>query len=86
MTIEFKRRKETEILLKLRGNGRIKVIEGLRQVGKSYLLKNLFSDALLALDVKKDEIAFLDFLKANNEIRDEAKLKSKVADLLQRRK
>ena len=39
-----------------RNNGRIKIITGMRRCGKSYLLFNLFSDALLAEGVKKDHI------------------------------
>ena len=42
MGIEFGRRKEIASLLEARGNGKIKVIEGLRQVGKSYLLNTLY--------------------------------------------
>ncbi len=52
MGIEFKRRKEVAALLDARGNGKIKVIEGLRQVGKSYLLNALFRRELLSLGVK----------------------------------
>lgn len=39
-----------------RNNGMIKIITGMRRCGKSYLLFNLFSDALLAEGVKKDHI------------------------------
>lgn len=39
-----------------RNNGMIKIITGIRRCGKSYLLFNLFSDALLAEGVKKDHI------------------------------
>ena len=39
MNIEFQRQKEIQKLLQLKENGRIKVIEGLRQVGKTFLLK-----------------------------------------------
>ena len=85
MGVEFKRRREVETLLKMRGNGKIKVIEGLRQVGKSYLLGTLFLNALLASGIKKDEIAVLDFLKGDKEIRDGAELKSDVRKLLQRK-
>lgn len=38
MDVVFKRNKEIQQLLRFRGNGKIKVIEGLRQVGKSFPL------------------------------------------------
>lgn len=39
-----------------RNNGMIKIITGMRRCGKSYLLFNLFSEALMAEGVKKDHI------------------------------
>lgn len=85
MGVEFKRRKEIEILLKLRGNGKIKVVEGLRQVGKSYLLKTLFARELLNLDVAEDRIEILDFVGKDDGIRDGAELKAKVRAILRDR-
>ncbi len=82
MGIEFKRRKEVAALLDARGNGKIKVIEGLRQVGKSYLLNALFRRELLSLGVKSGEIVTLDFLKKDDDIRDATSLKAKVRCLL----
>ena len=82
MGVEFKRKKEVRALLEARGNGKIKVIEGLRQVGKSYLLKTLFHRELLRLGVKESQIAVLDFLIDDEEIRDAPSLKAKVRELL----
>lgn len=39
-----------------RNNGLIKIITGMRRCGKSYLLFNLFADALMTEGVKKDHI------------------------------
>lgn len=81
MDVVFKRNREIQQLLRFRGNGKIKVIEGLRQVGKSFLLKELFYKTLLDLGVKNEEIALLDFLEKDDEIREEAELKAKVRSL-----
>lgn len=43
-------------LKKHRNNGMIKIITGMRRCGKSYLLFNLFSEALMAEGVKNDHI------------------------------
>ena len=67
MNIEFQRRKEIQKLLQLKENGRIKVIEGLRQVGKSFLLKKLFFRKLINLGVSKEKIALLDFLEKDDD-------------------
>ena len=82
MDVVFKRNREIQQLLRFRGNGKIKVIEGLRQVGKSFLLKELFYKALLDLGVKNEEIALLDFLEKDDEIREESELKAKVRSLV----
>lgn len=41
-------------------NGLIKIVTGLRRVGKSYLLKTLFKEYLLGKGVKKDHILIID--------------------------
>ena len=82
MNIEFQRQKEIQKLLQLKENGRIKVIEGLRQVGKSFLLKKLFFRKLINLGVSKEKIALLDFLEKDDDIRNEQKLKTKIKSLL----
>lgn len=44
--MEIKRDALLKRLMDLRHNGMIKVVTGMRRCGKSYLLFNLFSDAL----------------------------------------
>ena len=43
-------------LIDSKDNGLIKIVTGLRRVGKSYLLKTLFKDYLLKEKVSKDHI------------------------------
>ena len=54
--MEVKRDNLLNELLLRRNNGMIKIITGMRRCGKSYLLFNLFSEALKAGGVKEDHI------------------------------
>ena len=47
-------------LIDSRDNGLIKIVTGLRRVGKSYLLKTLFKDYLLKEGVNEDHILIID--------------------------
>lgn len=47
-------------LIDSKDNGLIKVVTGLRRVGKSYLLKTLFKEYLLAEKVSRDHILIID--------------------------
>lgn len=47
-------------LIDSKDNGLIKIITGLRRVGKSYLLKNLFKDYLYQQGISKDHIIIID--------------------------
>lgn len=47
-------------LIDSKDNGLIKVVTGLRRVGKSYLLKTLFKKHLLTEGIKKDHILIID--------------------------
>lgn len=47
-------------LIDSRDNGLIKIVTGLRRVGKSYLLKTLFKEYLLNVGVGKDHILVID--------------------------
>lgn len=53
------RSKYTNMLLERRGNGQIKVITGLRRVGKSYLLFELYRSQLLSTGVNPEQIVSL---------------------------
>lgn len=47
-------------LIDSKDNGLIKIVTGLRRVGKSYLLKTLFKKHLLNEEIKKDHILIID--------------------------
>lgn len=47
-------------LIESKDNGLIKIITGLRRVGKSFLLKILFKEYLLKQGVSKDHILIID--------------------------
>ena len=47
-------------LIESKDNGLIKIVTGLRRVGKSYLLKTLFKEYLLKEGVGKDHILIVD--------------------------
>ena len=53
---EIRRDRYLNRLLAMRGNGRVKVITGIRRCGKSYLLSHLFKDRLLAEGIPADHI------------------------------
>lgn len=58
-------------LLNSRGNGMIKVITGMRRSGKSYLLFNIFADALEKEGTSEDHIIKINLEdRRNNELRD----------------
>lgn len=62
----FKRAKYLERLISFRGNSQVKVITGLRRVGKSFLMKNLYIHYLLESGVDEDNIVFLSLEEAEN--------------------
>lgn len=53
-------------LISNQNNGLIKVITGIRRVGKSYLLNNIFYNYLIESDVKEDNIITFSFDKMDN--------------------
>ncbi len=57
--MKINRPKYIEQLLNARGNGLIKIVTGMRRCGKSYLLSNLFVDALKQYGVNEEEILFV---------------------------
>ena len=52
----IKRQRYLDKILKLKGNGLVKVITGVRRCGKSYFLFNIFKDYLLSSGVQADQI------------------------------
>ena len=55
-----------ELLKTKRDNGLIKVVTGIRRVGKSYLLKKIYKDYLLKDGISKDQIISLDLDEVKN--------------------
>ena len=53
-------------LIKSKDNGLIKIVTGLRRVGKSYLLKTLFKEYLLSEGIKKNHILIIDLEDRRN--------------------
>lgn len=53
-------------LIDSKDNGLIKIVTGLRRVGKSYLLKTLFKEYLLGEGIKKDHVLIIDLEDRRN--------------------
>ncbi len=71
MEIEIKRDYYLEQMIKRKNNGLVKIVTGIRRCGKSYLLRTLFKNALLADGVSPDHIIEMAFdLFDNIEYRD----------------
>ncbi len=71
MEIEIQRDYYLEQMIKRKNNGLIKIVTGIRRCGKSYLLRTLFKNALLADGVAADHIIEMAFdLFDNIEYRD----------------
>lgn len=58
--IKIERKKYIRQLVDSKDNGLIKIVTGLRRVGKSYLLKTLFKEYLLQSGVQKSHILIID--------------------------
>lgn len=58
--MKIERQNYIQQLIDSKDNGLIKIVTGLRRVGKSYLLKTLFKEYLLAEKVNKDHILIID--------------------------
>ena len=74
-----------ESLKNKRNNGMIKIITGIRRVGKSYLLKEIYKDYLLGDGVHKDQIIVLDLdevqnVRYRNPFEMDAFIRAKMAD------
>ena len=53
-------------LIDLKDNGLIKIVTGLRRAGKSYLLKTLFKEYLLAEGIRKNHVLIIDLEDRRN--------------------
>ena len=53
-------------LIDSKDNGLIKIVTGLRRVGKSYLLKTLFKEYLLGEGIRKDHVLIIDLENRRN--------------------
>lgn len=81
--MEIKRDFYLQELLQSRHNGMIKVITGLRRSGKSYLLFNLFADALVHEGVTDNHIIKINLEdRRNSELRDPDNLLHHIDSLL----
>lgn len=81
--MEIKRDFYLQELLQSRHNGMIKVITGLRRSGKSYLLFNLFADALVHEGVADNHIIKINLEdRRNSELRDSDNLLHHIDSLL----
>ena len=81
--MEIKRDLYLQELLQSRHNGMIKVITGLRRSGKSYLLFNLFADALVHEGVADNHIIKINLEdRRNSELRDPDNLLHHIDSLL----
>lgn len=61
MNVEIKRDVYLEHLIRRKHNGLIKIITGIRRCGKSYLLRTIFKNHLLSMNVAEDHIVEMAF-------------------------
>lgn len=66
MVMKIERPIYMQQLIDSKDNGLIKIVTGLRRVGKSYLLKTLFKEYLLGEGIKKDHVLIIDLEDRRN--------------------
>ena len=66
MFMEIERPFYLNELLRKRGNGFVKIITGLRRCGKSYLLRTIFKNHLLANGIAQEQIVEMAFDERDN--------------------
>lgn len=66
--MKIKRPTYIQQLINSKDNGLIKIVTGLRRVGKSYLLKTLFKEYLLNEGIKKSHILIIDLEDRRNKV------------------
>ena len=64
--MEIERPVYMQQLIDSKDNGLIKIVTGLRRVGKSYLLKTLFKEYLLGEGIRKDHVLIIDLEDRRN--------------------
>ena len=81
--IEIKRDSYLKKLIDSQNNGLIKIITGLRRVGKSYLLNVIFVNYLKSIGVKESHIIKMDLEAAENkQYRSPLKLHNYIKSLI----
>ena len=58
--MRIERKEYLEQLIRKKQNGMVKVITGIRRSGKSYLLKEIYREYLLANGISEEQIIILD--------------------------
>ena len=66
--MKIERQMYMQQLIDSKDNGLIKIVTGLRRVGKSYLLKTLFKEYLLSEGIRKDHVLIIDLEDRRNKI------------------
>lgn len=85
--MEIKRDGYLRQLISYRFDGLVKVITGIRRCGKSYLLKNLYREYLLANGVKSDQIIMIELdLAKDIRFRNPLELSSYVREIVEKQK
>ncbi len=81
----FKRQSLMEALASKRGNGRVKIITGLRRSGKSFLLKEIYIPFLLKEGVRKENVILLELDDLRNApLRNPIKLVGKILSSIEK--
>lgn len=85
--MEIKRDSYLQQLISYRFDGLVKVITGIRRCGKSYLLKNIYREYLLAEGVKEEQIISIELdLAKDIKYRNPLELSSHVRNLVEGKK
>lgn len=83
--MRIERKEYLEQLIRKKQNGMVKVITGIRRSGKSYLLKEIYSEYLLANGISEEQIIILDLdeignARYRNPFEMDAYIRSKISD------
>lgn len=83
--MRIERKEYLEQLIRKKQNGMVKVITGIRRSGKSYLLKEIYREYLLANGISEEQIIILDLdeignARYRNPFEMDAYIRSKISD------